>query len=336
MDLSKLDFGELEKYVQDKQVTDINFNGHHLWIDHLVKGRFLVEDFQNISFINQLCSRIANMANLPFNASNCVVETETHDLRISILHHSVCSLGNSLSIRKTPAIQRLNDKLLIKQKMAPLAILKMLKNCVKKKYNIMISGLPGAGKTEFLKYLMENINPFERVITIEDTMEIRYGAIHPKRDCVMLKVSDQFTYEHAIKASLRQRPDWILLSEVRGKEVVSLMQCISAGTKLISTIHAPKASQIPERMLQIYPNNYSFNENLRKMIYETIDIGIHLESYHDSKGIHRFIKEIVSFSLNEKNNPIVSVLYDKQDASIIDIQKFLELSRSLEEKDDMD
>ena len=72
------------------------------------------------------------------------------------------------------------------------------------------------------------------------------------------------------------------------------------------------------------------------MIYETIDIGIHLESYHDSKGIHRFIKEIVSFSLNEKNNPIVSVLYDKQDASVIDIQKFLELSRSLEEKDDMD
>ena len=54
MDLSKLDFGELEKYVQDKQVTDINFNGHHLWIDHLVKGRFLVEDFQNISFIMKL------------------------------------------------------------------------------------------------------------------------------------------------------------------------------------------------------------------------------------------------------------------------------------------
>ncbi len=326
MDLSKIDFGRLEEYVQDTQITDINFNGHHLWIDHLIKGRFLVADFQDSGFIDQLCSRIANLANLPFNASNCVVETETEELRISILHHSVSAFGNSLSIRKTPSILRLNDKLLIKQKYAPLAVLKMLKNCVKRKCNIMISGLPGVGKTEFLKYLTQNISASERVITIEDTLEIRYGFIHEKKDCVMLKVSDHFSYEDAIKASLRQRPDWILLSEVRGNEVRSLMQCISSGTKLISTIHAPTARHIPQRILQIYPDFSFSNENLRKMVYDTIDIGIHLEAYTDAKGIHRFIREIVSFSLDENNQPKFRILYDSENASLIDIEAFLDFS----------
>lgn len=332
MDLNNLDFGRLEKYVQDDQITDINFNGHHLWIDHLIKGRFLVADFQDSGFVDQLCSRIANMANLPFNASNCVVETETNELRISIIHHSVSASGNSLSIRKTPAVQRLNDKLLIKQKYAPSAVLKMLKNCVKKKQNLIISGLPGVGKTEFLKYLTQNISPSERVITIEDTLEIRYGFIHEKNDCVMLKVSDHFTYDDAIKASLRQRPDWMLLSEVRGSEVKSLMQCISSGTKLISTIHAPCARQIPQRIMQIYPNNGTSDENLRKMIYDTVDIGVHLESFSDTKGIHRFIREIVSFSLDDKNQPAMSVLYDSENASLIDIEAFFHFSSTQKEQ----
>lgn len=331
MDLSNLDFGRLEKYVQDTQVTDINFNGHHLWIDHLIKGRFLVADFQDSDFINRLCSRIANMANLPFNASNCIVETETKELRISIIHHSVSASGNSLSIRKTPAVQRLNDKLLLKQKYAPLAVLNMLKKCVKKKYNLVISGLPGVGKTEFLKYLTQSISPSDRVITVEDTLEIRYGFIHEKKDCVMLKVSDHFSYDDAIKASLRQRPDWILLSEVRGKEVKSLMQCISSGTKLISTIHAPSAKHIPQRILQIYPDINTQYENLRKMIYDTLDIGVHLEAYTDAKGIHRFIREIVSFSLDKNDLPKTTILYDAENASLIDIQAFLDFSGNQED-----
>lgn len=332
MEFDELDFGRLSEYVQDDQVTDINFNGHHLWIDHLIKGRFLVADFQDRDFVDQLCCRIANMANLPFNASNCVVETETADLRISILHESVSMTGNSLSIRKTPAVQRLNDKLLVRQKYAPLPVLKMLKNCVKKRCNIVVSGLPAAGKTEFVKYLTESIPDQQRAITIEDTSEIRYADIHPQKDCVMLKVSDRFTYQNAIKACLRQRPDWILLSEVRGREVASLLQCISSGTKLISTIHAANAKAIPQRMMQLYPENEQSEDHLKRMIYEVIDIGVHLECRCDSKGMHRYIKEIVSFSLDERQAPQCTVLYNSQDASDMNISAFLKLSQSEEEK----
>ena len=86
--MNEFEFGPLSEYVEDELITDINYNGKALWIDHLEKGRYIVP-FDHEEFLRQFCYKIANYVNVSFNMSNPLVEAETKDLRISIVHESI-------------------------------------------------------------------------------------------------------------------------------------------------------------------------------------------------------------------------------------------------------
>jgi pilus assembly protein CpaF len=304
----KFDFGYLRPWIEDELITDINYNGTQCWIDHLKRGRFPIEPFEQHEFMQALAYKLANYVNLAFNIQNPLLEAETKELRISMLHPSICRNGLSISIRKTPAIIRLDDQKAIRN-YAPKWVINYLKQAVIAKANILVSGLPGSGKTELIKYLMQTIPADQRVITIEDTLELRYGDIHPNKDNIMIKVNDDFNYAQAIKASLRQRPDWICVSEVRSEEVLQLLQSSSTGASVLSTLHASSAHTIPQRLLHMMPGNELSNTNITHLIHQTIDVGVHLEMVSDGYGIHRRIKEIVQFNLSE-NKALIEIVYD--------------------------
>ena len=289
------DFRSLTPYINDDLITDINFNGRELWLDHLSKGRFVDEGFVMDESVEKFCYRFANYANLPFNVANPIIESESEAIRISIIHESVAKSGYSISIRKTPAVLRLKRTDMTKKHYASSELLDLLEQLVKSHCNILVCGLPGAGKTELVKYLTTFIPSNERVITIEDTLEIHYALINTYKDSVELKVNQHFTYVDAIKASLRQRPNWLLLSEVRSHEVVQLLEAVSTGAKLISTIHADTATNIPSRLLHMFPGVELSNKMILESIYESIDIGIHVSSNINDSGISRQIDEVIYY-----------------------------------------
>jgi pilus assembly protein CpaF len=138
------DFGLLSPWIKDDQITDINYNGKQVWVDHLQKGRYPIEPFSAHDFMQALAYKIANYVNLPFNISSPILEAETKELRISMIHQSVCRSGLSISIRKTPAFLRISD--LMMKTYAPPWVIEFLKTAVKSRANILISGLPGSGK----------------------------------------------------------------------------------------------------------------------------------------------------------------------------------------------
>ncbi|MEG0314289.1 MAG: ATPase, T2SS/T4P/T4SS family [Erysipelotrichaceae bacterium] len=298
--MNELEFGPILPYIDNENVTDINYNGHNLWIDDLKLGRYLVDDFDNDEFMQQFAYKCANFVNMSFNVTSPLIEAETSSLRISIVHDSIAKSGNSISIRKTPAKLRLTRRTMLEEKYTTLAVLEFLEQCVKKHLNIMVCGLPGVGKTELVKYLSSFIRDNERVITIEDTLELRYHDIHSDKDCVALKINEQFNYVDAIKASLRQRPNWILVSEVRSVEVVYLLESISTGANIISTLHCSHAADIPKRILTMFPQTNHDHSSLMHSIYDSIDIGILITSTFNASGIKRCIQEIVSFNDGEE------------------------------------
>jgi pilus assembly protein CpaF len=312
---NEFDFGLLQTYVDDPLITDINYNGTQCWVDHLEKGRYPIEPFQAHDFMQSLVYKIANYVNLPFNATSPVLEAETKELRISMVHNSVARGGISISLRKTPSVSRLHDPKTGIHTYAPGWVVDYLKEAVTHRKNIIISGLPGSGKTEMVKYLMESISPTQRVITIEDSLELRYGDMYPHKDNVMLKVQEHFSYETAIKTSLRQRPDWICVSEVRGNEILYLLQSVSTGTSLISTIHSESAYAIPYRMMLMMPGIQLTNASLNTLLHDAIDVGVHLELVHDKKGIHRKIREVVTYDVNEEYASEKKTIYARQDIS---------------------
>ncbi|MBS3973102.1 MAG: Flp pilus assembly complex ATPase component TadA [Erysipelotrichia bacterium] len=302
------DYSVIAPYIQDDLITDINYNGQDLWCDHLKKGRYKIHGFSFHQQMQQLAYRFANHVNQTFNPKTPLVEAQFDGMRWSMVHESIAS-KLSISIRKTPMIARLTTKSMIKEAYAPIHVIEYLIQAVKDRKNILVSGLPGAGKTELIKFLTSAITPYERIITIEDTLEMHVRSLYPHLDCVSLKVSDSFTYQDAIKASLRQRPDWILVSEVRSKEVYYLLQSMSTGTHCLSTIHAPNASLIPQRLIHMIPGHDLSYDQMMALIHDAIDIGVHIQSTITKKGITRFIKEVVSFSLKESHQPHIEVVY---------------------------
>jgi pilus assembly protein CpaF len=302
------DYTVLSPYINDALITDINYNGEDLWCDHLKKGRYKIQGFSFHHQMQQLAYRFANHVNQTFNPKTPLVEAQYDGMRWSMIHESIAS-KLSISIRKTPMIARLSTKSMVKESYAPIHVIEYLINAVKDRKNILVSGLPGAGKTELIKFLTSAITPYERIITIEDTLEMHVRSLYPHLDCVSMKVNDQFTYQDAIKAALRQRPDWILVSEVRSKEVYYLLQSMSTGTHCLSTLHAPNASLIPQRLIHMIPGHDLSYEQMLALIHDAVDIGVHIQSIITKKGITRFIKEVVLFSIKEHHQPHVEVYY---------------------------
>lgn len=306
-------FGPLLPYIRDIEVTDINWNGKDLWIDDVSRGRYCAGITLDNDFVEAFCIRVANVVSKTFNKYYPRLEAETDDLRITIIHKSVSHTGTTISIRKTPIVKRITFAKSIREDYyCPEEVANLLSNSVKARFNIVIGGLPGVGKTELVKYLTNYIFPRDRVITIEDTMEIHYSKINPKKDCVELKVDDTvFTYTDAIKSCLRLLPQWILLSEARSKEVQYLLESISTGAKCITTIHTDDMRKVPKRVVNMMGDmdNSSLAE---QMAYSYFDLGILVDKTQDTATgkISRFIAQIVMYYEEEGKNKCV-VLYNR-------------------------
>ncbi len=298
-------FGQLLKFILDDDITDINWS-QGLWVNDLNKGRYKIDGFQlEDSFIQQFYTRISNLMNVQFNINNPLLEAETDSLRISILHDSVTNTGISISIRKTPAVRRIDRDSILKSDYCSEDIDVFMENAIKSHCTVIVGGLPGVGKTEYIKYLTNYIPAYERVYTIEDNLELRYSAINPGKDCVEIKISNNFGYADALKASKRQLPTWVLLAEARGEEVKYLLENISAGVHCLTTIHLDDASKIPDRLRNM---GQAINEN---DVYSFIDLGVQLQSVvKEGESIRRKISQVICLSRNEEKNEKIMIYED--------------------------
>ena len=185
-------FGPLLPYVKDQQVTDINYNGTDVWIEHLKYGIRKAPVNLTPEFAGRFSVLISNIVSEQINKFNNVLEAETDTLRISIIHPSVTNTGYSISIRKTPAVMRMTEEKMLADGYCSREVLLFLRNCMEAKLNMVFCGCPGAGKTELLKFLTQFIPKHEKVMTIEDNLEIHYRDINPGANCVELKVDEEF------------------------------------------------------------------------------------------------------------------------------------------------
>ena len=311
-------FGPLLQFIQDDNVTDINYNGTDVWVDDLTKGRYKADVTLTTEFVNLFSTRIADLVSESFNQYHVLLEAETETLRISIIHESVVNTGRSISIRKTPVIKRLNEKKMLNEEYCSKEVLNLLKRCVDGKMNMLMCGLPGTGKTEFLKYLTGLIPPNERVITIEDNLEIHYAEINPGKDCVELKVDNKrFNYVDAIKACLRQNPQWILLSEARSVEVKYLIESMSTGTHCLTTIHTDDVRKVPDRIKNMAQDSMTA-DRLENDVYSFLDAAVLIKKSMKNGRIYRYIDQVCFFSRESNGTNVCTLVVN--DGKIVDKQ----------------
>lgn len=312
---SQLDFGTINEFLRDDNITDISYsNNGQVWLKTLDKGVYQVErpDINNALF-EKLAFQCANVMGKTFNMAHPFLDAESAELRLNFIHDSIATNGIACVIRKTPAKIRLNREKLIDEQYVSADLLDFLLKCVRGHANIIVSGETGSGKTELVKYLASHTKPNEKIITIEDTLELHLDRIFPHRDIIAMKINNIASYSEVLVTCMRQNPIWILLSEVRSAEAVTAVRnSISSGHHILSTIHSDKASLIPLRMFSLLESNLNVEQFLTT-IHRYIHIGIYVKGYM-SKELGRFqreIMEVCEFYVDEENKAQVNIIYRK-------------------------
>ncbi len=315
-EFSQVDFGPLKQFLEMDDVTDISYsNGGQVWIKTLSKGVLRVE---NTGIDNALMEKIAfqcaNLMGKSFNMANPFLDAEGAEIRMNFVHDSIAKNGIAVLIRKTPAKIRLEKEKIINEDYIRRDIHDFLMKCVEGHCNILVSGETGSGKTEFVKYLAAHTKENEKIITIEDTLELHLDKIFPHRDIVAMKTNNIASYSDVLVTCMRQNPRWILLSEVRSAEaVMAVRNSISSGHNILSTIHADKAESIPSRLYSLLESNLDLEQFLRS-IHRYVQLGVHIKGYYSTKyqRFHREVSEVTEFYVTSDTNEAKShTIYKK-------------------------
>ena len=312
----KLDFGPFRSLLDNDDITDISYdNGGQIWIRSLSQGSMRVEvEGVTTEFIEKLAFQCANVMGTTFNNAKPFLDAESAELRMNFVHQSIATNGIALVIRKTPAKIRLNKETLLKEDYFNEEIHNFLIKAVQAHCNILVAGETGSGKTEFVKYLASHTKTEEKIITIEDTLELHLDKIFPQRDIVSMKTNNVASYTDVLVTCMRQNPKWILLAEVRSAEGVSAVRnSISSGHNILSTIHADKASAIPYRLYSLMETDLDVNQFLNT-IYRYVQLGVHIKAYYSKKygKFHRELDEVTEFYVDEIDNlPKSRTIYRK-------------------------
>ena len=223
----------LQELVDDPDITEIMVNGKdHIFIEK--KGRLSRWDkaFDSAEQLEDLIQQIVSRVNRTVNLSSPIADARLEDgSRVHVVLAPVAVDGPVLTIRKFPEPVTM-DKLIRLGSISREAAV-FLRTAVRAGYNIFVSGGTGSGKTTFLNALSEFIPEEERVITIEDSAELQIRHV-PNLVRLETRVenrdgSREISMRDLIRASLRMRPDRILVGEVRGAEALEMLQAMNTG-----------------------------------------------------------------------------------------------------------
>jgi len=237
----KLDI--LQELVDNPQITEIMVNGEQsVFVE---KGGAICRwnrSFETREQLEDLIQQIVSRVNRTVNAASPIADARLEDgSRVHVVLPPVALDGPVLTIRKFP--EPITMERLISLGSVTETAAGFLKKLVKSGYNLFISGGTGSGKTTFLNALSEFIPEEERLITIEDSAELQIthvpNLVRLETRAANHEGSREITIRDLIRASLRMRPDRILVGEVRGAEALEMLQSMNTGhSGSISTGHA--------------------------------------------------------------------------------------------------
>ena len=285
--LRKLDI--LQDLIDDDEVTEIMVNGPGI-IFAEKRGKLYQTNlkFESREKLMHVINQIVSSCNRVVNESSPIVDARLKNgARVNVVLYPIALNGPILTIRRFP------DKPITMEKLMELGAINeeavtFLRKAVKAKYNILVSGGTGSGKTTFLNALSGYIPSDERIITIEDSAELQIQGINnlirmETRNANM-EGGKSISIRDLIKASLRMRPSRIIVGEVRGEEasdmIGSAMNCGHDGS--MSSAHANSAEDMLLRLENMILMSASLPiDAIRRQIASGVDLIVHLGRLRD-------------------------------------------------------
>src|SRR5499427_3636144 len=292
--------GPIEPLMQDPTVSDILVNGaREIYVERHGKLERTRVTFRDDTHLLQVIDRIVSAVGRRVDESSPMVDARLRDgSRVNAIIPPLALDGPVLSIRrfaKDPL--RMSD--LIEFGTLTPALAEILRATVQARLNILVSGGTGAGKTTMLNVLSNAIPDTERIVTIEDSAELQLQQDHVVRlETRPSNIEGQgaVTQRELVRNSLRMRPDRIVVGEVRGAEVLDMLQAMNTGHDgSLSTVHANSSRDALARletMLGMAGTAFS-EETMGTLISRAVHIVLHISRMQDGKRRITGISEVV-------------------------------------------
>ena len=302
----------LEELLEDDSVTEIMINGEN--------GIFLEREGNLEAYtggkipkerLEELVVKITGMSNRMINEASPLADARLGDgSRVHVAIAPIALDGIVITIRKFPKRAITLEELLERESFSA-EVAEFLEKAVKAKYNIFVSGSTGSGKTTLLNVLSDFIPKNERIITIEDTAELQIrnvaNLVRLEARNSVVEGCKEITIRDLLRASLRMRPDRLVIGEVRGAETVDMLQAFNTGHQgSLSTGHGNSTKDMLYRLETMVLMGMEIPAvAVRRQLASGIDLMIHLGRLRDKRRVLLEISEITGCENNEiVMNPI--------------------------------
>lgn len=298
-----LGLGPLEPLLADSEINDILVNGYNsVWIDR--NGVLEETDirFSNDEHLLHVINRIVARVGRRIDESSPIVDARLPDgSRVNAIIPPLSLEGAVLSIRRFRALPFHFEDLIARGTLNE-AMAEFLELAVAAKLNILVSGGTSAGKTTLLNVLSEHISDSERIVTIEDTAELRLQQRHVVRlesRPANIEGRGAVPQRELVKNALRMRPDRIVVGEVRGAEALDMLQAMNTGHEgSLTTVHAnsPRDAMSRIETLVLLAGIDLSQRSIREQIGSAFDLIVQVKRLSDGTRRVVSISEITGVS----------------------------------------
>lgn len=307
-------FGPVSFLINDEKITEIminNFDQIYIEENDAIRRTNIV--FRDNNHIRNLVDKILSPLGLRLDESSPMVDARLKNgSRINIVLSPVTVNDIVVTIRKFKKSIMDMDSLekagTINKKIA-----EFIEICVKSRLNIIVSGATSTGKTTFLNVISNFIPPDERIVTIEETLELNLNLPHIiklESRPPNLEGKGEITIRDLVRNSLRMRPDRIIVGEIRGAEAVDVLQAMNTGhSGSMTTVHSNSPKDLVSRLeTMILMSKLNLTPSTaRRMIASSIDLIIHLGKMKNGKRILLKISELINKNESIGSNTILEV-----------------------------
>lgn len=303
----------LSDLLEDDSITEIMINGYdQIFVEKDGRIQSFSQSFESEERLASIIQQIVAGCNRLVNEAVPIVDARLPDgSRVNVVLPPVALDGPTMTIRKFPKEKMTMERLIglgaLDEEAA--GFLKLL---VKARYNIFVSGGTGAGKTTFLNALSDYIPKTERIITIEDSAELQLrdveNLVRMETRNSNVEGENAITIRDLIKASLRMRPDRVIVGEVRDSAAIDMLTAMNTGHDgSLSTGHANSAYDMITRLESMVLMGIELPmEAVRRQIASAVDIIIHLGRLRDGS---RKVTEICEVTGIENGQVQLTSLY---------------------------
>ena len=295
-----LGLGPLQRLLDDPTITEIMVNDHStIYIERSGMISRTALRFTDEEHLRRVIDRIVARVGRRIDESSPLVDARLPDgSRVNAIIPPLAVKGSSLTIRKFSATPYTVENLIEFGSMTP-PIADFLRGCVEARLNMLVSGGTGTGKTTLLNVLSSFIPSAERIVTIEDAVELRLQQEHVitlESRPPNIEGSGQVTIRDLVRNSLRMRPDRIVVGEARGGEALDMLQAMNTGHDgSLSTIHSNSPRDCVARMetLVLMAGMDLPLRAIREQIASAINVIIQIQRFPDGSRRLTHVTEVI-------------------------------------------